>query len=481
MSAPVVVNQPGVYFVDADGNTATLDDAETIGSAEGFIIMGRDGTVARMMVVDATGKLAIQDPPNMDVALSTLATETKLEAVRALLATIDADTSTLAAVDYATQATLATLATEAKLEAVRVLLASLDGKDYATQTTLAAILVDTGQIETLLTSLDGKDYATQTTLAAILVDTGQIEALLTSIDVDTSVLALVDYATQTTLASVLATQTDKTQFARITDGTNDAVVDASGDLQIRHVDPLPPGTNILGRSGLRSNNKGTSVAADLTSENIDANTEALDTNLAGWLGSVDPTVGQKVMDASIPVTIASNQPAIPVSVGAAASEGAVTEYVTINGLPSGSHDMVVNGTIPKSFTFPAHATRDIVLTGVRLVFSAAFFNFDGNTFGKGGGVLSNGVEMKIIANGGIFTATLATLVVNEDFFRLLQFSISQAGATDVMAATLPFQGRVVLEAGTSDKVEVVINDNLTIGARGITYFTGTVYGVLEPL
>jgi len=139
MAAPIIVNQPGVYLVDEDGNTCTLNDAGTIGTAEGIVIMGKDGTIARMMVVDATGKLAIQDQPNMDVALSTLASETKLEAVRVLLATIDADTSILAAVDYATQTTLATLATEAKLEAVRVILASLDAKDFATQTTLATI------------------------------------------------------------------------------------------------------------------------------------------------------------------------------------------------------------------------------------------------------------------------------------------------------------------------------------------------------
>jgi hypothetical protein len=58
-------------------------------------------------------------------------------------------------INPATEDTLATLATETKLEAVRALLASLDGKDYATQTTLAALLVDTGQIETLLTTIDG--------------------------------------------------------------------------------------------------------------------------------------------------------------------------------------------------------------------------------------------------------------------------------------------------------------------------------------
>lgn len=130
MSGTIVVNQPGVFLVDEDGNTATVADGDTIGSAEALLVAGADGTVARILAVDATGKLAIQNSPNLDVALSTLATETKLEAVRALLSTIDADTGTIASVDFAT---------ETKLEAVRLLLASIDGKDFATETTMAAI------------------------------------------------------------------------------------------------------------------------------------------------------------------------------------------------------------------------------------------------------------------------------------------------------------------------------------------------------
>lgn len=41
----------------------------------------------------------------------------------------------------------------------------------------------------------------------------------------------------------------------------------------------------------------------------------LDTNLGAWFGATTPTVGQKAMAASIPVTIASDQTAIPVSQG----------------------------------------------------------------------------------------------------------------------------------------------------------------------
>jgi hypothetical protein len=197
-----------------------------------------------------------------------------------------------------------------------------------------------------------------------------------------------------------------------------------------------------------------------------------------WLGSTAPTVGQKAMSASLPVTLASNQPAIQVSIGHPSHEGSVTELLTSDGTVTGSVDMVISGS-GTQFWYPAHPTLNVVLTGIRIVFSAAFFDFGGASFGKGGGPLSNGVEMKIVANSGSFVDTLAVLNVNEDFFRLLQFSISQAGTTDVMAATLPFGGRVVLEAGTSDRVELVINDDLTAGSRGISYFTSTVYGVLE--
>lgn len=137
MSAPLAVNLVKVYFLDADGNTITRDDGTAIGSAEGLIMMGKDGTNARMLTLDASGNLASLPLPT----------------------------------GAATQATLA--------------------------------------------SLEGKDFATQTTLAAILTDTGQIEALLTTIDIDTG--------------SILANQTNKTQFTKLTDGTNDAAVRLDGD------------------------------------------------------------------------------------------------------------------------------------------------------------------------------------------------------------------------------------------------------------
>jgi hypothetical protein len=55
MSGVVVVNQPGVYLVDADGNVITLVDGAAIGSAEALVIAGKDGSNARMIRVASDG------------------------------------------------------------------------------------------------------------------------------------------------------------------------------------------------------------------------------------------------------------------------------------------------------------------------------------------------------------------------------------------------------------------------------------------
>lgn len=80
--------------------------------SKGVVIFGWDGATWREILIDAAGRLQI------DIVSSGLPT------------------------GGATEATLATLATETKLEAVRALLASIAGIDFSTQTTLAALLTD---------------------------------------------------------------------------------------------------------------------------------------------------------------------------------------------------------------------------------------------------------------------------------------------------------------------------------------------------
>lgn len=159
-----------------------------------------DGGVYRLRTETTVSESALPDGAATEATVATLATEAKLEAVRALVQSISNE-------DFATEATLS---------AIGVLLTSLEAKDFATEATL----------DSLLTAFNNEDFATQTTLAAI-------QSLLTTID--------------GVLDNIYARQADKSQFTKITDGTNDAAVDASGDLQVIHTDPLPAGINEIGK------------------------------------------------------------------------------------------------------------------------------------------------------------------------------------------------------------------------------------------
>jgi hypothetical protein len=119
--------------------------------------------------IDSSGRSAIQNPPNLDAAISTLATEAKLEAVRVLLNSLDGK-------DFATQTTLATLATDTVLQEVRDRIGAISATPAAN--TLQDRLKE---LEATLTSIDGKDFATQTTLALVLTKLTEIDTVLDAI------------------------------------------------------------------------------------------------------------------------------------------------------------------------------------------------------------------------------------------------------------------------------------------------------------
>lgn len=193
-------------------------------------------------------------------------------ATEATLADVKTDLDTLTAVDYATETTLAGLKSD--FEAV----------DFATETTLSGIstkLTDKSQetritdgveevavnasselqvrdddANTTLTTIAGLDFATQTTLATLLTQSdfdtkialvateATVSTLLTESDFDTKI-ALV--ATEVTLSDILSTQTDKSQETRITDGVEEAAVNASNELQVRDDDANTTLTTISGK------------------------------------------------------------------------------------------------------------------------------------------------------------------------------------------------------------------------------------------
>ena len=109
------------------------------------------------------------DTSNLDVALSTVATEATLSNIETLLTTIDGVLDNIKLDTANLDVALSTRATEATLLLVRTELTTLNAVDFATETTLSSV-------ETLLTTID-------TVLDAIKVDTGVLATPVTGLAV----------------------------------------------------------------------------------------------------------------------------------------------------------------------------------------------------------------------------------------------------------------------------------------------------------
>ena len=102
----------------------------------------------------ATESTLVEAVESLEGVEAKVATAGKQDAAKAVLDAIKtsaaaaATEATLAAVKAVLDSLDGKVATDAKLEAARALLASLDGKDYATQTTLAAVLAKLADLAT---------------------------------------------------------------------------------------------------------------------------------------------------------------------------------------------------------------------------------------------------------------------------------------------------------------------------------------------
>jgi len=147
-------------------------------------------------------------------------------------------------------------------------------------------------------------------------------------------------------------------------------------------------------------------------------------------------------------------------------------------------NMVVDGSVTiVEFVVNADPTDNIVITEIRLVFTAGAINW--GHFGKGGGLLANGVHIDAEINDGTHL-DFVTMDRNEDFIRLpssrggATFSEFNASGNDALGASVVMSGiNERLIAGTTDFVRVQIRDDLTTAARDIDYFTATLYGYKE--
>jgi hypothetical protein len=157
------------------------------------------------------------------------------------------------------------------------------------------------------------------------------------------------------------------------------------------------------------------------------------------------------------------------------------EFLTDDGTPTGNDDLIVNGSItPVEFFIDPHPTKDIVLAELRLLMSAGAIEMDGDSFGKGGGALPNGVLIEYVDDGVI--TDLGNLTVNEEILMLPVRSdvlLNTASANDVLALSFDLAGVLSLHAAhPTDRIRVVVRDDLTTGARGLNYFKFAAFGSL---
>ena len=150
-------------------------------------------------------------------------------------------------------------------------------------------------------------------------------------------------------------------LAMIDDGTN--IQSLSGDSNGR--------LNVNNISGTVSLPTGAATEATLATRAAAAQLPAalvggrLDENVGAWLGSTTPTVGQKAMAASLPVTLASDQSAVPISAASLPlPTGAATaaNQTTLGSQTTKINDGTNTATVKAASTAPVAADSALVVT-----------------------------------------------------------------------------------------------------------------------
>lgn len=317
-------------------NQTSATDVSALATSEDIEAATMQLLAALASALNITGTVTVSNP--------TGATD-----VSALAKEDDGNLETLANKDFATQTTLAAIlakiisapSTEAKQDAANTLLTTISGKDYATQTTLAAILskiiaapaTESKQdsANTSLAAISSKDFATQTTLAAVL----------SKLNSSIAVTGTFYQATQpVSIASTVVVKADSAA-----NQTNALKTDGSATTQPISAASLPLPTNAA-----------TSAKQDTTN-----------TSLASIDAGIPTALGQTTMSASMPVVLASDQSALAVSVSGGATSanqasilagiGSVSDAAVTNQASSGSVIAILKGILAESVAQASTGTR----------------------------------------------------------------------------------------------------------------------------
>lgn len=171
---------------------------------------------------------------------------------------------------------------------------------------------------------------------------------------------------------------------------------------------------------------------------------------------------------------------VPVGVTADNLSGLFRQFLSTDGTPTGPNSLIVNGSVtPQVFYLGTDPIKNTTLTEVRFTFTCLSIGWGGTDFGKGGGALTQGVKIELITNNGVYV-DFGTIKVNEEFLMLpvrTSVVLDQSGNRDVLALSIDLGGLAILRAGTDDRIQITVQDNLTGGTRDINFFKFAAYGV----
>jgi hypothetical protein len=127
---------------------------------------------------------------------------------------------------------------------------------------------------------------------------------------------------------------------------------------------------------------------------------------------------------------------------------------------SGSSMLVDGSTTQISYSFSASATKTRYINKIAFIAIATDLQMNGTAFMKNNSTLTNGVKVDITASG--VPAQLFNMKVSTDFLAIGNIeSLNQVDVESICVFGFEMGGNVVLQAGSTDRINVIIRDDLT--------------------
>lgn len=295
----------------------------------------------------------------------------------------------------------------------------------------------------------------------------------------------IDPATEGTLSSRASEATLALADGRLAtiDSVLDAIKDTDGVKKI--TDPLPAGTNEIGKVGQGSR---AAAGAGWPQYIVDASGHAVglvldgavyrlqaDSKVAKGAAALGHLEGLDVSSGVVRLkSTLYSQDGDAIAFGSVAPNPEnIKNAFVLNGA---SDNLLVDGDpTPVVFTYAADPTKDISVLEVKFVIVANRLTFGANNFGSSGGPLTNGVLVEVTSNGN--TGTVFNLRQNEDFVHFaspggFDWVVS---SKDMIYSLWLVGGGLKLYGGTADNIKVTVRDDIDSVGR---YFKCFVKGNL---